>query len=441
MYKRHIISVALAVLVALSSWAVIPASRADAATQTQIDDALEAGAAYLASQQAPSGAWQTYRYVGTTGLAVTTLAHYAELLEQDPLSPAYNYSSNITAGLDYIFSSGSAQPIQRNATDNRVWWGGALESGGDNYVIGPAIMAIVMSGAPNAVVNVAGSAVDGMPYRQVVEEALNYIDWAQIKTGNGIGSWDYSGQSTTGDQSIAGWVTLGLGYATSIFGIPIPADILNKLNQGINIIQWTEAPVNDGCYGGAGYNSGTTPPYNDMINSYKVGHLLYMMGLVGDTPATPRVQSSLGFLERHWMSPTSGSSSSTGCPDPGWRGAPPSPWPSYIATVAMMKGLLKLGIDMVGPYDWYEDFSDVIVANQHDDGYWIEGGHASYTMLPTTWAMLTLMKAAPDPVTPRTPVGGTAQPASKLLILLPWMGLAAIGAGTLLVLRRRRAHS
>jgi hypothetical protein len=439
MHKRHIISVALAVLVALSSWAVIPASRADAATQTEIDDALAAGAAYLASQQAANGEWQTARWVGTTGLAVTTLAHYAEHLGQDPLSPAYNYSSNITAGLDYIFSSGSPQPIRRNAADNRVWWGGVSESGGDNYVIGPAIMAIVMSGAPNRVVDVHGT---NMTYHQVVVEALNYIDWAQVKTGNGIGSWDYNGQSTTGDQSIAGWVTLGLGYATSRFGIPIPPDVLDKLDEGIDIIQWTELPVDSGCYGGAGYRSSGTPPYNYWINSYKVGHLLYMMGLVGDTAATPRVQRSLGFLERHWMSQTSGSSSSTGCPDPGWRGAPPSPWPSYIATVAMMKGLLKLGIDMVGPYDWYEDFSDVIVANQHDDGYWIEGGHASYTMLPTTWAMLTLMKAAPDPVTPRTPVGGTAEPAGKLLILLPWMGLAAIVAGTsLLVLKRRRART
>ena len=442
MHKRHIISVALAVLVALSSWAVIPASRADAATQTEIDDALAAGAAYLAAQQAPSGAWETTtRDVGTTGLAVTTLAHYAEHLGQDPLSPAYNYSSNITAGLDYIFSSVSAQPIRRDADDNRVWWGGVSESDGDNYVIGPAIMAIVMSGAPNRVVDVHGT---NMTYHQVVVEALNYIDWAQVKTGNGIGSWDYNGQSTTGDQSIAGWVTLGLGYATSRFGIPIPPDVLDKLDDGIDIIQWTEDPVDEGCYGGAGYRSGSTQPYSQGMNIYKVGHLLYMMGLVGDTPATSRVQRSLGFLERHWEHPSSGQNVwEENCANPGWQGNPTSLLPSYIATVATMKGLLKLGIDMVGPYDWFDDFSDVIVDNQSPDGSWTQGGYPSgyLNMLPTTWAMLTLMKAAPDPVTPRTPVGGTADAANKLLILLPWLGLAAIGAGTLLVLRRRRAQS
>jgi hypothetical protein len=441
MSKRPLISAALVLLLVLSCWSLILPSRAEAASQAEIDTALAAGAAYLATQQHTSGAWQTSRYVGTTGLAVTTLAHYAEHLGQDPLNPGYNYSSHIQAGLDYVFSPTSAQPIRRNAGDGRVWWGGTPETSGDNYVWGPAVMAIVMSGAPNNVVNVAGSAVQNMTYEEVVEEALNYIDWAQIKTGNGIGAWDYTGQSTTGDMSITGWVTLGLGYANSRFNLTIPSDILDKMDLGIDIMQWTEAPVDAGCYGGAGYRSNTAPPYNNWINSYKVGHLLYMMGLVGDTTATSRVQWSLDFLERHWNDLSSGQSSSTGCPTPGWRGNPPSVLPSYIGTVAMMKGLLKLGIDSVGSYDWFDEFSDVIVDNQNVNGSWTQGGYPSsyHDMLPTTWAMLTLLKAVPEP--PVT-VGGTAYPSNKLLLMLPWIGLAAIvGATSLLVLRRRPARS
>jgi PKD repeat protein len=410
--KRPIISVALAVLLALSFLAAVRPSEAEAATQTEIDDALAAGAAYLAAQQDISGAWQTSRWVGTTGLAVTTLAHYAEHLGQDPLSPGYAYSSHIQAGLDYIFSPASAEIVRRNSGDGRVWWGGTTETSGDNYVIGPAIMAIVMSGAPNKVVEVAGSAVQGMTYRRVVEEALNYLDYTQCKTGNGIGSWDYYGVSTSGDQSIAGWVTLGLGYATSRFDVAMPTDIIAKLDQGIDIMQWTESPVDAGCYGGAGYYSYSSPPYNSWINIYKTGHLLYMMGLVGDTATTPRVQRSLGFIERHWNHESSGQNSSTGCPTPGWRGNPPGLLPSYIATVATMKGLLKLGIDMVGPYDWYEEFSDVIVANQSPDGSWTQGGYPSHydPMLHTTWAMLTLLRAVPEPTAPPVVSDFTADP-------------------------------
>ena len=439
--KRPAISLALVLLLALSCWSLILPSKAEAATQAEIDTALAAGAAYLAAQQHVSGAWQTANYVGTTGLAVTALAHYAEQLGQDPLDPAYNYSSNIRAGLDYIFSPTSAQPIRRNAGEGRVWWGGTPETSGDNYVWGPAVMAIVMSGVPNNVVNVTGSAVENMTYQAVVAEALSYADWAQIKTGNGIGAWDYTGQSTTGDTSITGWVTLGLGYASSRFNLTIPQDVLDKLDLGIDIIQWTEAPVDAGCYGGAGYRSSTAPPYNNWINSYKVGHLLYMMGLVGDTSATARVQASLGFLERHWNDLSSGQGSSIGCTTPGWRGNPPSLLPSYIATVAMTKGLLKLGIDSIGSYDWFDEFSDVIVDNQAVDGSWTQGGYPTGygPMLHTTWAMLTLLRAAPEEP---TTVGGTAYLSNKLLLVLPWIGLLAIaGAITLLVLRRRRAQS
>lgn len=39
-------------------------------------------------------------------------------------------------------------------------------------------------------------------------------------------------------------------------------------------------------------------------------------------------------------------------------------------------------------------------------------------------------------------VGGTAYPATKLLLVLPWIGLAAIaGATGLFILRRRRVQS
>jgi hypothetical protein len=50
----------------------------------------------------------------------------------------------------------------------------------------------------------------------------------------------------------------------------------------------------------------------------------------------------------------------------------------------------------------------------------------------------TLEQVEPPPTT----VGGSAYPINKLLLMLPWIGLAAIvGATSLLVLRRRRAQS
>lgn len=404
MWKRHV-NVALACAVVVSSWAAFVPGEAHAATESEIEDSIEDGVAYLVAQQSGDGSWQTARYVGTTGLALAVLGHYAESLGEDPLDSGYVYSSNYQDGLDYIFSPTSTSPIRRNPIEGRVWWGSTPETGSDNYVMGPALMAIVMSGTPDRVVDVPGSAVDGMTYRQVVEEVVNFCDYSQIKVGNGMGSWDYTGiSSATGDQSIAGWVTLGLGYAGARFDVELPPLLLNRLDQGIDIIQWDGGD----CDGGAGYRSSGSPPYDSWINCYKTGHLLYMMGLVGDDASSPRVQRSLAFLERHWMSPTNGNSSSTGCGDAGWRGNPPFTLPSYIATAAMMKGLLELGIDMVGPYDWYDDFSDVILAQQAPDGSWTQGGYPSHydPMLHTSWALLTLLKAAPERPAPTADFAG-----------------------------------
>ncbi|MFW6057062.1 MAG: hypothetical protein ACOC9B_07130, partial [Chloroflexota bacterium] len=233
MWKRHGISVFLACAVVLSSVAVLLPDEALAATESEIEDSIEDGVAYLVSQQSGDGSWKTSRYVGTTGLALAVLGHHAESLGKDPLDLGYAYSSNYEDGLDYIFSPTSSTPIRRNAPDGRVWWGGASESDSDNYVMGPAMMGIIMSGTPDRVVDVSGSAVDGMTYRQVIEEAVNFCDYSQIKSGYGIGSWDYTGLNTNGDQSIAGWVTLGLGYAATRFDVSIPQDVLDKLDQGI----------------------------------------------------------------------------------------------------------------------------------------------------------------------------------------------------------------
>lgn len=384
---------------------------ANAVTQEEIDDAIASGVAWLVSQQAADGRWHsTWRNVGETGAALATLGHHAELLGKSPVDPDYEYYNNVQKGLDYLFAQAN-----REESNNWVHWGS-----NDVYSIGPALMGIAETNAPDRVVDVPGSAVDGMTYFQVAQEIVNYIAHGQIKDGNGIGMWYYSIPHTTGDISIAGWITLGLGYAKEKLGIPLPQSMLDNLSTGIDIAQWTEDP-NDIRYGGVGYMSNRTPPYSNWINIYKVGHILYMMDLVGDTAASERVQRSLGFLERHWDVPNSGAngypSMVNGHFDVGWRGGPgdsPNPLPSYIATLTVMKGLVALGIDNVGEVDWQADFNEVVVANQHPNGYWDQGGYPTgYRNMSTIWAILTLMRA-----TSVTPVTGVRVNPTELNLLV-----------------------
>lgn len=328
---------------------------ASAATQAQIDASFQSGLAWLVTQQQGDGSWAQSRPIGTTALCLGVLGHDAEREGLSPLDPVYTHSSRMQNGLNYIFSQ-----AYHDAANQRVWFGNATESSADNYVIGPSLMAIVLSATPDRVVNVpGGSAVDGLTYLQVAQRIVNFLVHHQIKDGAGRGSWYYTPASQTGDLSISGWITLGLGYARDRFGIELPQTMINHISAGVDLMQQT-ADANRWDYGGAGYTS--SGGYSNWINSHKVGHLLYILYLVGDDATSLRVQRSVGFLERHWNSPTSGSSG--GQSDPGWRGNPPSLLPSYIGTVTVMKGLVAHAYEELqvngSSLDWFDDMTTVL---------------------------------------------------------------------------------
>ena len=291
------------------------------------------------------------------------------------MDPSYAYSSHIQKGLDYLFG-------QALNTANGIHWSNSET----NYFNGAALMAICRSHAPSRVVNVSGSVVNGWTYLQVAQSAVNYLAWGQISAGSDIGGWDYD-PGGSGDQSVTGWVTLGLGYARDSFGITLPPTLISRLSTWIDTIQvHTAGPE----FGGANYRRSSSPNW---VNCYKTGHLVYMMELVGNTAATQRVQDALTYFNFHWNALNAGYG---GNPiDEGWRGNPPSIKPSYMATCAMMKGLVGLNIQLVGSHDWFQDFSDVVVTNQNANGSWNGGGYGDLHggICSTPWAMLTLLKA------------------------------------------------
>ena len=342
------------------------------ATQAEINTAIEDGVAWLVSLQA---SWPTDGYAASTGFAVAVLEHYAEKLGKTPLDPTYTYSTNVQAGLDYLFSTATY-----DAGNSWVYW----NVGGNNtYQTGPCLMAIARSGVPGAIVS--GGVLDGFTYAQVAQMTVDWLGSAQITTGNGTGAWYYTKGSTTGDQSAAGWVTMGLGYAVHSMGCTFPAGLLTRLSTWNDFIQSdTVGPT----FGGAAYTSS----YIGWYNVYKTGHLLFAQSLCGDAVSTQRVQDALTFMEVHWDDLTNGMNSSN---DYGWRGNPPSILPSYIATAAAMKGFTELEIETFGDpaIDWYHNFADVIVTNQWPDGHWLGGGHGENNHRSTCWALLTLLKA------------------------------------------------
>ena len=433
MHKRHIISVALAVLIALSSWAVIPASRADAATDEEIEQSIEAGLARLATQQNVDGSWGTSARVSRTGLAVLAFEINATAMGMSPLDPDYTYRQVVEDGLNYIFTQ--LEPVTilvqpAGDPDTNANGIGVRAMAWDSfhyiYEAACALMAIAASNEPSMIVPVGVGSQAGRSFADVAQDMVDYFAWGQNEGGSARGGWGYLENYSTSwsDNSNAGYATMALGFAAAPapygMGLTIPAFVFTEMAYWVAFIQNTD--------GGSGYEA----PSN-WVNVLKTGNLLQQMAMIGYTVNTPQTQAAIDYIQNHWNDANQ---------DPGWGKTGDV---NYQAAFTLMKGFRSMGIQFIdtgsGPFSWYDEMADRIVNTQNSAGWW-PADYWGDSILTTAWAILTLQKAVPEPAAPRrVAVGGSAVPANTLLILLPWMALAAIGAGTLLVLRRRRAQS
>jgi hypothetical protein len=430
----------LALILILATFSMVFAPPANAATQAQIDASTAAGVAWLAGQQfgnscpgtVTSGCWAPTDFaVGTTAMVVWKLEIHAVLQGLSPFDPAYAYSTNVVNGLNYLFANAVT-----HAPSSGVYFREIAGTGDMNYVTALGLIAVVSGADSNRLV--VGGPLNGMTYQNVAAGVVSFLAWAQRTTAPTTGGWWYDpigNPPPTGgqnDNSVSGHVVMGLLFAETPlhppcgliggFGLTIPPAVKTNLNTWITYIQDAS--------GGSHY----TGPTDGWVNTLRTGHLLQQMAFVGDTSSAPRVQSAVAYLVSHWNDLNQ---------DPGWKGAPfPSPGPSnYQATLMVMKGLVALGIDRISGIDWFNDITDAIVAQQLPDGSWpVSYQSDTGRIRSTTWALLTLERAAPCARAPPA-VGGTVAPPSLMtgvLALLPWilMAFAAVGAGAYAMRRR-----
>lgn len=341
-----------------------------AATDEEIEESVEAGVAWLVDQQDPeSGCWDNWlgARVASTGFAVVKLSDYARERGLDPLDPEYQYSDNIAAGLECIFSMADDDGCGLHFE----WY--------ETYETGIAMMAIASIGDLEQVVNVSGSVVDGWTYGAVLEANVSYFANSQTDSGG----WSYACGEEDADNSNTGYAVLGLRYAEAA-GIDIPASIKLGLQAWVAAVQDTvNGDTNDG---GSWYRIGWS-----WVNLLKTGNLLFEMEFVGDTVDTPRVQDAIDYIERHWDD----ANWDPGWKGPGWGG---EEWPEMQTAYCLMKGLEAFNIQELvvagETIDWFDEMSTAIVEAQNDDGSWSDtywGG----PMLSTEWALLTLERVVP----------------------------------------------
>jgi hypothetical protein len=194
------------------------------------------------------------------------------------------------------------------------------------------------------------------------------------------------------DNSNGGYATLGLGYAVR-FGCTIPQWVKTELNHYIGCIQ---DPINGDAYDGGSWYAYLGDAIG--VNILKTGNLIFEMQLVGDTESTPRVVDALDYIARHWGDACGFNST------PGWNGDPAN----YQAMFTAMKGFEFMRIHDFNAIDWFEDFSDVIVAQQDANGSWQDSCERGDPELITEWALLTILEVGPPPGNPRVYIASDA---------------------------------
>jgi hypothetical protein len=160
--------------------------------------------------------------------------------------------------------------------------------------------------------------------------------------------------------------------------LTVPQLTLDELSIWIDEIQ---DDVNGDADDGGSYYDTIMPGW---VNILKTGNLLYEMGLVGDTELDVRVKDAVDYIERHWSDPGNGGT--------GWLN-------HRQAIFTMTKGLDSLGIEELdlgsGPFDWFEEVAEHLIATQNPDGSWPRDPWGD-PVLSTSWALLTLERAVPE---------------------------------------------
>jgi len=415
--KKFILIVTI--LLSVSVILCVVTSKATAATEEEINTAIDNGLSWLASvQDSESGAWHytdymddgttdyLYTDVALTALVVLKFVEQAKKQNMDPFNPPYQYASNVIAGYDFLFKNAVIETIiekeyiyfTRNAT----------------YSTGAAMMAVAASNTPGRVIStIPPGQLEGKTYQEVLQGMMNWMELAQqenITYACDEGGWDDSDDRDDyikrADQKNTGYATLGIGFASAPspagFGLTIPDGVLTRLDIYIGNVQDDN--------GGSWFEPCWQKKW---VNILKTGNLLYEMALVGYTlDLDPEVQNAISYIQNHWndygVQPEAELEfvhSSLGWKD------------SYQAMFMMMKGLEKFGIGTLNiegsNINWFEDVSNVIVTNQNKIGPSDDPFDGSFdrlnpdiyegeesTALRTAWALLTLGANIPEETKP-----------------------------------------
>jgi hypothetical protein len=375
----------------------------EAASEDEIEQAINLGIEWLVSMQNEDGSWNTYEQVASTAFVLIKLQDRAYELGFDPFETDDDqpdfcpWATNIILGWEYVFAHANKQtplPLNlygddpdTNGNDYGIYF--TTFGGHSTYTTGIVLMALTSSKTPDRQ-NENGFDFNGdaQPdtYFEIAQECTDWFAWSQLDVPDpgGRGGWRYEPTDNWADNSNSGYAVLGLAAAEN-FGCIVPLFVKDELNYWIDYIQNdVDGDLEDG---GSGY----TDPF-DWVNLLKTGNLIFQMTFVGNCPTDARFMDAMDYIERTWQETNN---------DPGWGYGLSQA--HYQSMYCLMKGLeyscinlIDLDGDDVPEHDWFNEFSTVLVDQQTGIGNW-PSDYWGNELLSTVWALLTLEKITPQP--------------------------------------------
>ena len=357
------------ILAALVWIAMIPlcTTNALAASQAQINTAIDSGLANLSSQQTVSGYWN----YGGYEQAATGAAAYAMLSQKIRWGTnTATYQAKVTNGINWLLSQATTTTVStRNDGINicpggtgscpAVYWYGAGETTYTTGLVAPAI-AFYASANPSTVATTSGP-LAGMTWTQIAQGITNMFAAGQstVNNGNRRGGWRYFPGDGDSDMSTTQWAVISFTY-DQILGATTPDIVKTELAFWLAAVQAGD--------GSACYQPGAQPCENA-----DTGGLLLSLNFIGKPTSNPAVQAALGFLNNNWNTYENGI----------WYGnfgQPYAMWADYKAletniglnNTTTITNLLDptCGGNSPTTCNWWQDYNQWLVQNQNADGSW-----------------------------------------------------------------------
>jgi hypothetical protein len=262
------------------------------------------------------------------------------------------YAETVQKGLDYLFSymysQGASNVVNTYSDINNNGISLYCYTTG-LYDVGITTMAIAGSASPAEIVGPAGStAVRGKSYKEVLEDMVDFIAYAQHDSGGATGGWRYSPNGGA-DNSVSQWPVLALGEAERApWSINAPAWVKTKMATWINYSQYSD--------GGFGYTYSSE--YRNVAKTGAGIAQLAYGGYANQVLGTgTRLSKAIDFLNTYWLTNQGGYLYHYNL---GY----------HYAMYAVKKGMDFAGQPTIGSHDWQSEYNQWYVTNQYANGTW-----------------------------------------------------------------------